>query len=101
MDPKWFWCWAPKYMFCSSAIGCGVDTVEWKFDPTGEWKLLGAWECGIEAGMPYMLLKPLFIMGEPTGEKLKLFCIGPAELMMGSLSRLKVSMLKGRCACGM
>lgn len=70
-------------------------------DPTGEWKLLVTCECGIDEGTPYMLLKPLFIMGEPTGEKLKLLCMGPAELIIGSFSRLKVSRPKGNCAWGM
>lgn len=38
---------------------------------------------------------PVLSIGDPTGEKVKPCCIGPAELIIGSLSRLKVSRLKG------
>lgn len=43
----------------------------------------------------WLLKGPLLNMGEPTGEKVNCWCIGPAELMIGSLSRSKVLMLNG------
>lgn len=80
-----------------------MDTVEGYAEPGGDWKLDGPGG-GIEDCALYMDWKlPEFIMGEPTGEKAKCPCSGPAELMMGSLSKLKVSKLKGRggcCGCG-
>jgi len=51
----------------------------------------------------YREVKPPLNMGEPTGEKVNCWLSGPAELMMGSLSRSKVLMLNGIggcCACG-
>lgn len=47
----------------------------------------------------YICENPEFIMGEPMGEKPKECCMGPAELIMGSFSRLNVSRLNGTWGC--
>lgn len=47
----------------------------------------------------YICEKPEFIMGEPMGEKPNECCMGPAELIMGSFSRLNVSRLNGTWGC--
>ena len=91
-------------MFCSSGTGCGVETVDGKAEPTGEWKDEELCGGAIDVCEPNIwLYDRLFMTGEPTGENVNCWFIGPAELMIVSLSRLKASMLKGidmLCVCG-